>query len=147
MLETSYNMGGTIFQMKKNLKVALDKIKNDPTTSGWFSKYILYPFDSSTSFLCNLRLLQVLLSGFVVASNKNYWYPPVISSNSDDIVAAVNNITAMACPGPDGCSPGRILETISLGSVQRNFSMSSEMVAERSSTVLSVAPDTTTLAF
>ncbi|WKY16537.1 hypothetical protein Q1695_001300 [Nippostrongylus brasiliensis] len=95
MLETSYNMGSTIFQMKKNLKIALDKMKNDPTTTGWFNKYILYPFDSS--------------------SNKPYWYPPVISSNSDDIVAAVNNITIMSCPGPDGCSPNcprPIMETL-----------------------------------
>ncbi|KAK6050548.1 hypothetical protein COOONC_11947, partial [Cooperia oncophora] len=45
MLETSYNMGSTIFQMKKNLKTALDSIQNDTTTKGWFSKFILYPFD------------------------------------------------------------------------------------------------------
>ncbi|ETN84473.1 lectin C-type domain protein [Necator americanus] len=38
-------------------------------------------------------------------SNQKYWYPPVISSNSDDIVAAVANITTMACPGPNDCSP------------------------------------------
>ncbi|KAK6766690.1 hypothetical protein RB195_026146 [Necator americanus] len=85
MLETSYNMGATIFQMKRNLKKAFDKINNDPTTKGWFSKFILYPFDS--------------------VSNQKYWYPPVISSNSDDIVAAVANITTMACPGPNDCSP------------------------------------------
>ncbi|KIH65834.1 hypothetical protein ANCDUO_03837 [Ancylostoma duodenale] len=85
MLETSYNMGATIFQMKKNLKKALDKINNDPTTKGWFTKFILYPFDS--------------------VSNKDYWYKPVISSNSDDIVNAVKNITTTACPGPNGCSP------------------------------------------
>ncbi|XGW32425.1 hypothetical protein V3C99_017180 [Haemonchus contortus] len=85
MLETSYNMGGTIFQMKKNLKAALDSIQNDPTTSGWFSKFILYPFDST--------------------ANQDYWYPPVISDSSDAIVNAVNNITTMSCPGPDGCSP------------------------------------------
>ncbi|PIO64549.1 hypothetical protein TELCIR_13819, partial [Teladorsagia circumcincta] len=46
MLETSYNMGSTIFQMKRSLKKALDSIQNDPTTAGWFSKFILYPFDS-----------------------------------------------------------------------------------------------------
>ncbi|CAJ0609897.1 unnamed protein product [Cylicocyclus nassatus] len=85
MLETSYNMGATIFQMKRSLKAAFEKINTDPTTKGWFSKFILYPFDSE--------------------SNKIYWYPPVISTNSDDIVAAVNNITTTACPGPNGCSP------------------------------------------
>ncbi|VDK67370.1 unnamed protein product [Cylicostephanus goldi] len=87
MLETSYNMGATIFQMKRSLKAAFEKINTDPTTKGWFSKFVLYPFDS--------------------VSNKNYWYPPVVSTNSDDIVAAVLNITTMACPGPNGCSPSQ----------------------------------------
>ncbi|EYC07094.1 hypothetical protein Y032_0072g685 [Ancylostoma ceylanicum] len=95
MLETSYNMGATIFQMKKNLKKALDKINTDPTTKGWFTKFILYPFDS--------------------VSNKDYWYKPVVSSKSDDIVNAVKNITTTACPGPNGCSPNcarPIMETL-----------------------------------
>ncbi|CAI4225572.1 unnamed protein product [Auanema sp. JU1783] len=83
LLETSYNMGSTIYQLKKNLKASLDKLKNDPTTSYWFSNYILYPFDS--------------------VSNKQDWYPIVSSTNSDDIVNAVNNITLMKCPG-NGCS-------------------------------------------
>ncbi|VDM74812.1 unnamed protein product [Strongylus vulgaris] len=37
-------------------------------------------------------------------SNQNYWYPPTVSSNVDGLIAAVNNITTMACPGPNGCS-------------------------------------------
>ncbi|CAI5455517.1 unnamed protein product [Caenorhabditis angaria] len=84
VLETSYNMGATIYQLKRNLKASLDSIKNDPTLQGWFSNYVLYPFDST--------------------DNEYDWYPTVSSSNSDDIVAAVQNISVMSCPGPNPCS-------------------------------------------
>lgn len=47
MLETSYGMGSTIWLMQRNLKAALDSIQTDPTTRGWFTEFILYPFDSS----------------------------------------------------------------------------------------------------
>ncbi|PIC16616.1 hypothetical protein B9Z55_023164 [Caenorhabditis nigoni] len=84
MLETSYNMGSSIFQLKKNLKASLDSINNDPTLQGWFTNFVLYPFDST--------------------SNQASWYPPTISRNSDDIVAAVKNISTMSCPGTAPCS-------------------------------------------
>uniref|UniRef100_A0A8R1I1U1 Uncharacterized protein n=1 Tax=Caenorhabditis japonica TaxID=281687 RepID=A0A8R1I1U1_CAEJA len=84
VLETSYNMGATIFQLRKNLKASLDSINNDPTLQGWFTNFVLYPFDST--------------------SNQEYWYKPTISKNSDDIVAAVQNISTMSCPGPNPCS-------------------------------------------
>ncbi|KAF1747336.1 hypothetical protein GCK72_023798 [Caenorhabditis remanei] len=84
VLETSYNMGSSIFQLKRNLKASLDSINNDATLQGWFNNFVLYPFDST--------------------SNQASWYPPTISRNSDDIVAAVKNISTMSCPGSAPCS-------------------------------------------
>ncbi|CAI2356606.1 unnamed protein product [Caenorhabditis sp. 36 PRJEB53466] len=95
VLETSYNMGSSIYQLKRNLKASLDSINNDPTLQGWFTNFVLYPFDS--------------------IANQNYWYQPTISRNSDDIVAAVKNISTMSCPGPDPCSsqcPRPIVDTL-----------------------------------
>uniref|UniRef100_A0A1I7T995 EGF-like domain-containing protein n=1 Tax=Caenorhabditis tropicalis TaxID=1561998 RepID=A0A1I7T995_9PELO len=84
VLETSYNMGSSIFQLKKNLKASLDSINNDPTLQGWFTNFVLYPFDST--------------------SNQASWYPVTVSRNSDDIVTAVKNISTMSCPGNAPCS-------------------------------------------
>ncbi|CAD6189014.1 unnamed protein product [Caenorhabditis auriculariae] len=84
LLETSTNMGATIYQMKRNIKAALDNFNNDPTTAGWFSNYVLYPFDS--------------------VANKASWYPVVQSQNSDDIVAGIKNISTNSCPGNQPCS-------------------------------------------
>ncbi|CAB3401138.1 unnamed protein product [Caenorhabditis bovis] len=78
-LETSYNMGSSIFMMQKNLKASIESIINDPTLQGWFTNFVLYPFDST--------------------ANKASWYPVVQSSDYNDIVAGVKNVTLMSCPG------------------------------------------------
>lgn len=84
VLETSYNMGATIFQLRRNINASLNAINSDPTTAGWFTNYVLYPFDSGL--------------------NRADWYPVVDSTNPNDIVNAIGNIQINACPGSAPCS-------------------------------------------
>ena len=44
VLQTSYNMGATIFYLRSNLAAALNGMLTGPR-AGWFTNFILVPFD------------------------------------------------------------------------------------------------------
>ncbi|KAK0396489.1 hypothetical protein QR680_001737 [Steinernema hermaphroditum] len=85
VLETTFKNTPAMIRLRKKLKGIIDSVESGPTSS-WFNNYILYPFDS--------------------LSDKPNWFKPTVSSNSDDLLKALEDIPLNECPEDQICETG-----------------------------------------